>query len=113
MSKKYAHLAGYRDVRPQRGRPGIWGLGIVGEFARVHFSRADEASFALVRGFSAGAWEGGFLTLAVGVDCRLLLFVLSRVRSDLISLSLLATVRGGTSFLCQTATKKRSKENAF
>ena len=54
----------------------------------------------------------GFLGIAVGVGAGLLLFGLSRVLSYLISLALLATVRGGTSFLCPTATKKRSKENA-
>ena len=42
-----------------------------------------------------------------------LLFGLLRVLFSLNYLVLLATVRGGTSFLCQTATKKRSKENAL
>ena len=55
----------------------------------------------------------GFRLLAVGVDAGLLLFGLVECLSWLFSLSLLATVRGGTSFLCPTATKKRSKENAF
>ena len=49
----------------------------------------------------------------VRVDAGLLLRTLARVSYWLIFLSLLATVRGGTSFLCPTATKKRSKENAF
>src|SRR5580700_10217439 len=42
-----------------------------------------------------------------------MLLTLARVVCELNFLSLLATVRGGTSFLCPTATKKRSKENAF
>ena len=47
------------------------------------------------------------------VSAGLLLLTLARVVCELYFLSLLATVRGGTSFLCPTATKKRSKENAF
>src|SRR5471032_3104820 len=39
--------------------------------------------------------------------------MLARVSCWLDFLSLLATVRGGTSFLGPSATKKRSKENAF
>ncbi len=46
------------------------------------------------------------------VSAGLLLLTLARVECWLNFLSLLATVRGGTSFLCPTATKKRSKENA-
>jgi hypothetical protein len=53
------------------------------------------------------------LFVVVGVDAGLMLSAPARVLFWLISLSLLATVRGGTSFLCQTATKKRSKENAL
>src|SRR6202042_162570 len=49
----------------------------------------------------------------VGVGAGLLLLTSARVECWLNFLSLLATVRGGTSFLCPTATKKRSKENAF
>ena len=52
------------------------------------------------------------LGLAVGVHAGLLLSVLAVCMSRIFSLSLLATVRGGTSFLSK-ATKKRSKENAF
>ncbi len=48
----------------------------------------------------------------VRVIAGLLLRTLVRVQCELNFLSLLATVRGGTSFLCPTATKKRSKENA-
>ncbi|WP_218778389.1 hypothetical protein, partial [Caballeronia sordidicola] len=55
-------------------------------------------------------WGGS--GLAVGGDAGLLLFRLTRVRFYLIFLALLATVRGGTSFLFPTAKKKRSKENA-
>ncbi len=55
----------------------------------------------------------GVLSAAVGVGAGLLLLTLARVVCWLYFLSLLATVRGGTSFLCPTATKKRSKENAF
>ncbi|WP_438395539.1 hypothetical protein [Caballeronia sp. DA-9] len=47
------------------------------------------------------------------VNAGLLLFMPSHVPCSLISLALLATVRGGTSFLFPTAKKKRSKENAF
>ena len=43
----------------------------------------------------------------------MLLRTLARVQCWLYFLSLLATVRGGTSFLGPSATKKRSKENAF
>ncbi len=53
------------------------------------------------------------LPAVVRVDAGLLLRTLARVECWLYFLSLLATVRGGTSFLCPTATKKRSKENAF
>jgi hypothetical protein len=62
-----------------------------------------------------GIWNWSLLgrIVAVGFNVGLLLLGASRVLFWLISLSLLATVRGGTSFLCQTATKKRSKENAF
>ncbi len=55
----------------------------------------------------AGYWRRS------GVNAGLLLLTLARVACWLYFLSLLATVRGGTSFLCPTATKKRSKENAF
>jgi hypothetical protein len=102
-------------------------------------------SFALGRGFGREA------SVVVGVDAGLLLLTLARVVCELDFLSLLATVRGGTSFLCRwywvgaglllltlarvvswlyflsllapvrggtsflgpSATKKRSKENAF
>ena len=56
---------------------------------------------------------GSVLPAVVGVSAGLLLLTLARVVCWLNFLSLLATVRGGTSFLCPTATKKRSKENAF
>ncbi len=58
-------------------------------------------------GFWARSWP------VVGVGAGLLLLTLARVACWQYFLSLLATVRGGTSFLCPTATKKRSKENAF
>jgi hypothetical protein len=61
--------------------------------------------------FALGVSEGE-LPVAVGVSAGLLLRTLARVQCWLDFLSLLATVRGGTSFLCPTATKKRSKENA-
>ncbi|MDP9158366.1 MAG: hypothetical protein M3O74_29495, partial [Pseudomonadota bacterium] len=51
--------------------------------------------------------------VGVGVGAGLLLFRSSRVPPWLIFFALLATVRGGTSFLFPTAKKKRSKENAF
>jgi uncharacterized membrane protein len=63
-----------------------------------------------------GGGGGGLvvvLSLAVGVDAGLLLLRSERVICWQYFLSLLATVRGGTSFLCPAATKKRSKENAF
>src|SRR5476651_2065589 len=50
------------------------------------------------------------LSLSIGGDSN---ERIRRVQCWLFFLSLLATVRGGTSFLCPTATKKRSKENAF
>jgi hypothetical protein len=55
----------------------------------------------------------GWLFVVVRRDAGLVLFGFSRVSCWLIYLVLLATVRSGTSFLCQTATKKRSKENAL
>jgi hypothetical protein len=55
----------------------------------------------------------GVVGFVVGFIAGLLLFKSSRVLFWLNSLALLTTVRGGTSFLCQTATKKRSKENAL
>jgi predicted benzoate:H+ symporter BenE len=61
-------------------------------------------------------WVVGFFGVFVGwggVDAGLMLFRPSRVLSWLAFLALLATVRGGTSFLFPTAKKKRSKENAF
>ncbi len=63
-------------------------------------------SLALGRGFGRGSG------VVVGVDAGLLLHAVVRVIYWQYFLSLLATVRGGTSFLCPTATKKRSKENA-
>ncbi len=65
-------------------------------------------SFALGRGGQPSGERGS----AIGVDAGLLLRTLARVKCWQYFLSLLATVRGGTSFLCPTATKKRSKENA-
>jgi hypothetical protein len=62
--------------------------------------------FVRTRGFQ------GVLREVVGFGAGLLLRTLARVVCSLYFLSLLATVRGGTSFLCPTATKKRSKENA-
>ncbi len=60
-----------------------------------------------------GGWAGtGLSALVVGVSAGLLLLTLARVEYWLYFLSLLATVRGGTSFLGPSATKKRSKENA-
>jgi hypothetical protein len=47
------------------------------------------------------------------VSAGLMLLASARVQCWLNFLSLLATVRGGTSFLGPSATKKRSKENAF
>jgi len=68
---------------------------------------------ALIRDLDVTERLGIGLCLAVGVDAGLLLFELSRVPCWTIFLALLATMRGGTSFLCPTATKKRSKENAL
>jgi hypothetical protein len=66
--------------------------------------------FSLSRGLLGLVW--GFETGSRDI-IRVAAFCILRVHFLLFSLSLLATVRGGTSFLCQTATKKRSKENAF
>ncbi len=58
-------------------------------------------------------WVGAGLVLGwCWVGAGLLLLTLARVLCKLNFLSLLATVRGGTSFLGPSATKKRSKENA-
>ena len=62
--------------------------------------------------FTGFALALGIVFVAVGVNAGLLLFELARVLFWLIFLALLATVRGGTSFLFPTAKKKRSKENA-
>jgi hypothetical protein len=61
---------------------------------------------------SRTGWRGGLPPVGE-VDAELLLLTLARVDCELYFLSLLATVRGGTSFLGPSATKKRSKENAF
>jgi hypothetical protein len=50
-----------------------------------------------------GALALGVWLVVVGVFAGLLLFRLSRVLSYLFFFALLATVRGGTSFLCPTA----------
>ena len=72
-----------------------------------------------IGGFSfcwRGGWCGGVGWCGVlgrcWVDAGLVLLRSSRVCSYLVFLALLATVRGGTSFLFPTAKKKRSKENA-
>ena len=62
--------------------------------------------------FTGNALTLGWSLAAVRIDAGLLLLSPSRVPCFLISLALLATVRGGTSFLFPTAKKKRSKENA-
>jgi hypothetical protein len=64
----------------------------------------------LVVGVNAGLL---LLSLVVGVNAGLLLLSLVVYLGWLICLSLLATARGGASFLLSKATKKRSKENAF
>ena len=61
---------------------------------------------------SRTGWRGGLPPVGE-VDAELLLLTLARVDCELYFLSLLATVRGGTSFLGPSATKKRSKENPF
>jgi hypothetical protein len=81
---------------------------VLAVFLLVLAAALGEASFFQILRLAFGP-----LLVAVAVDARLLLFGFSRVLFWLISSSLLATVRGGTSFLCQTATKKRSKENAL
>jgi hypothetical protein len=68
---------------------------------------------AQVFAFALGFKGRGVLPAVVGVYAGLLLRTLARVLCWQYFLSLLATVRGGTSFLCPSATKKRSKENAF
>ena len=73
----------------------------------IFFVTISQGIFVRTRFFGRG------LPAVVGVDAGLLLRTLARVEYWLNFLSLLATVRGGTSFLCPTATKKRSKENAF
>jgi hypothetical protein len=65
-----------------------------------------------LRSHSVGVWGGGSWSV-VGVSAGLLLRMFARVIYWQYFLSLLATVRGGTSFLGPSATKKRSKENAF
>jgi hypothetical protein len=74
-----------------------------------------EANRDCSKGFSFAlrVLDGVLAAPVVGVDAGLLLLRLSRGLCFLYFLALLATVRGGTSFLCPTATKKRSKENAF
>ncbi len=63
------------------------------------------------RSHSGGVLGAGLMQW-LGVDAGLLLLTLVRVVCWQYFLSLLATVRGGTSFLGPSATKKRSKENA-
>jgi hypothetical protein len=62
--------------------------------------------------FTGYALALGTVFVAVGAGAGLLLFGIPRILFYLTSLALLATVRGGTSFLGPSATKKRSKENA-
>jgi hypothetical protein len=69
------------------------------------------SQFIRVRTWSGFGARGA--VVGVGVDAGLLLLTLARVICWQYFLSLLATVRGGTSFLGPSATKKRSKENAF
>ncbi len=106
-----------------RTRSGFWAWGwsclVVGvgagllllALARVQCWLNFLSLLARIFSFALGFW--GALAAVVGVGAGLLLLTLARVIYWLIFLSLLATVRGGTSFLCPTATKKRSKENAF
>ena len=75
------------------------------------FARAGGRFWVFLRSHSVGGFGCG-AGVVVGGNAGLVLRTLARVICDLIFLSLLATVRGGTSFLCPTATKKRSKENA-
>jgi hypothetical protein len=72
----------------------------------VFFISISQGIFVRTRG-------GGRGGLVVGVNAGLLLLTLPRVAYWLNFLSLLAPVRGGTSFLGPSATKKRSKENTF
>ena len=65
-------------------------------------------------GFS-GLWSGSVLgcqvrALAVGVIAGLLLSGLVVCLSELFSLALLATVRGGTSFLCPKRQRNEAKK---
>ncbi len=50
------------------------------------------------------------LALAVGVNAGLLLLALAVCLSRMFSLSLLATVRGGTSFLCPKRQRNEAKK---
>ena len=90
---------------------GRWGAWTGGGRGRRRVAADGSAGGIFVRtrsGFGGRAcypWRSG-------VSAGLLLLTLARVQCWLNFLSLLATVRGGTSFLCPTATKKRSKENA-
>ncbi len=58
-------------------------------------------------GFGPG-WSGS--GLAVGVSAGLVLSVLVVCESRIFSLSLLATVRGGTSFLCPKRQRNEAKK---
>src|SRR5471032_2986289 len=92
------------------GRAGVRGRGwcrVVVAYVSAGLMVARLFSFAL--GVVCGACYRRWSRVSAG----LLLLTLARVLYWLYFLSLLATVRGGTSFLCPTATKKRSKENAF
>src|SRR5471032_986514 len=91
------------------GRAGVRGRGwcrVVVAYVSAGLMVARLFSFAL--GVVCGACYRRWSRVSAG----LLLLTLARVVCELNFLSLLATVRGGTSFLCPTATKKRSKENA-
>src|SRR5476651_1754620 len=63
--------------------------------------------FGFVVGVSAGLLLSGFV---VGVSAGLLLSALVVCLSWLFSLSLLATVRGGTSFLCPKRQRNEAKK---
>ena len=75
----------------------------------VFFSTFSHCPWRMVWFRSHNGFAGEILALRVGVNAGLLLLRPSRVICWLFSLSLLATVRGGTSFLCPTATKKQKQ----
>jgi hypothetical protein len=90
----------------------IRGFGVaVGVDARFGGWRSVAVLGWSVLGLVVGVYAGLVLSaLVVGVNAGLLLSALVVCKSRIFSLSLLATVRGGTSFLCPKRQRNEAKK---